>query len=79
MTTASGKVDAGEQTYMHIPPVDHTLLLSLAWRVQEWIQIAESVPGFEAVVVRCITQIVASATTSRGRSQRLPGGLDQPR
>jgi hypothetical protein len=45
----------------------------------EWIQIAEGVPGFEAVVVRCITQIVASATSSRGRSQRVAGGTDQPR
>eukprot|EP00775_Hariotina_reticulata_P011228 gene11228-11377_t len=45
----------------------------------EWIQIAEGVPGFEAVVGRCITQIVASTTTSRGRSQRLSGQLDQPR
>ncbi|KAF6256386.1 hypothetical protein COO60DRAFT_1529798, partial [Scenedesmus sp. NREL 46B-D3] len=45
----------------------------------EWVQIAEGVPGFEAVVVRCITQIVASATSSRGRSQRVAGGTDQPR
>lgn len=45
----------------------------------DWLQIAENVPGFEAVVSRCITQIVASATSSRGRSQRMAGSLDQPR
>ncbi|WIA31282.1 hypothetical protein OEZ86_002184 [Tetradesmus obliquus] len=45
----------------------------------EWIGIAEGVPGFEAVVVRCISQIVASVTSARGRSQRVAGAADQPR
>ncbi|KAF8057746.1 hypothetical protein HT031_005930 [Scenedesmus sp. PABB004] len=45
----------------------------------EWVQIAEGVPGFDAVVTRCTTQIVASATTCRGRSTRVPGGDDQSR